>query len=434
MAATDSDLGDNGIVTYSILSGNTGNKLGINSATGVIYLKDTLDRESLDTYSLVVHAADKALTPMTSTADVTVTVTDVNDNAPSCPSSWVYTVNEGSSAGTVGTISCTDSDIAPNDQLQYSITLGANGQFSLDASTGVLSTLSSLDYETVKYYQITIEVADQGAPSLTTTGHITVKVGAVNEHTPIISSPSVVSVTESVAVPSSALYTMTATDGDDSSTSDGIIRWTISGGNTNDEFAVDESTGAINVVAPLNRETVETYNLVIQATDSSAAHGNELSSSATVTVSVTDANDNAPVFNPSGYAVIVSEDASVSSTVIQVTASDADTGNNAVLTYSISQGNSESKFAISGDNIILSAQLDAETTTQYLLQIVASDGGSPSLSSTANVVISVSYVNEFDPVIGGSSSVSVNEDISVGIVIFTASASDSDASDDGVLR
>lgn len=434
----DSDLGDNGQITFSIISGNAASAWGIDASSGVIFPQSTLDRETTDSYDLVVEAADGAASPMTSTVTVTITITDVNDNSPLCSASpWVFTVAENVGTGTLATISCTDADLSTNAQLSYAIYSGASGKFTL-GSTGVLSIVAVLDYETTTEYNIIIHVADQGTPSLTTAAYITVLVSPVNEHTPVITTPSggyVGSVSEGVSTPSSTIVTVSGTDGDSPSTPHGVIRWSITDGNSDNEFSIGETTGDIIAVGPLDRETTSTYHLEIMATDSTAALGSQRSSSATVTITITDVNDNYPIFSPSVYAVAVAENAALSSTILQMTATDADSASNAALTYSITQGNSEGKFDISGDEIILNDALDAETTDQYVLQVVAIDGGTTQLSTTVEVVITVMYINEFDPVLDTSvTSLNVDEDTAIGTVIYTASATDNDAGLDGQIR
>lgn len=82
VTATDSDSGKNGQVTYSITSGNIANTFYINPKTGTITLRRHLDRETVPTYRLTIQATDGGVPPRSSQIDVSIYVSDINDNPP----------------------------------------------------------------------------------------------------------------------------------------------------------------------------------------------------------------------------------------------------------------------------------------------------------------------------------------------------------------
>ena len=434
VVATDSDVGANGDVTYAITSGNSDGKFRIDSVSGVVSTQDTLDREDTASYTLTITATDGG--GSSTAATLAVTVTDINDETPACGGNpYTMSVAEDASVNdAVGSVSgCTDDDVDVNNVLLvYAIVSGdTNNHLDIDSATGLISVNAALDYETTKVYYLVVEVEDSGSPALTGTAYVTVAVTPVNEYDPVITVP-VSGLTASVAEDASvgtAVITIASTDTDDSSQADGQARYSITGGNSQNHFVIDEASGVVSVSGALDREATASYSLTIRATDNTAGSGSERTDEETLTVTVTDVNDNYPVFTPSAYSVSVLESASVSATVAQVTTTDDDSGANAVATYSIVSGNSDGKFSLSGDEILLAATVDFETTPQYTLYIRAED---PALSSTAVVVVNIESVNEYNPALDTSlTSVTVAEDIAIGASIYQAMATDSDNGDYG---
>ena len=128
VTATDLDIGPvYGLVTYTITSGNDNDAFTIRPTNGLIFVQRPLDRETTDSYSLVIEATDQdPISPLSSTATLIVTVTDINDNAPSCvPCIYGASVNESVAIGTtVAQLNCSDADLSPNTISSYAITTG----------------------------------------------------------------------------------------------------------------------------------------------------------------------------------------------------------------------------------------------------------------------------------------------------------------------
>ncbi|KAH3880440.1 hypothetical protein DPMN_004354 [Dreissena polymorpha] len=141
----------------------------------------------------------------------------------------------------------------------------------------------------------------------------------------------------------------------------------------------------------LNYESGTTnYAFTIEVTDS--VHTTTIS----VGITITDVNEASPVFNPSSYTNSIAEDTTLGSSVITVTATDADTADKFV--YSIISGNNDNKFAIDSDTGLISVagELDAESTTTYTLVVKANEVATTN-SATASVTITVSDVNDNTP-------------------------------------
>lgn len=128
VTATDLDVGSvYGLVTYAITSGNSEEMFTIRPTDGLVFVKRPLDRETKDSYSLIIEASDQdPVSPLSSTATLVITITDVNDNAPSCdPSIYGASVKESVAKGTtIVQLSCSDVDLSPNVISSYAITIG----------------------------------------------------------------------------------------------------------------------------------------------------------------------------------------------------------------------------------------------------------------------------------------------------------------------
>ena len=130
------------------------------------------------------------------------------------------------------------------------------------------------------------------------------------------------------------ITTVAATDDDHGA--DGLIIFTFIDGNSEGRFQIDPKSGVIELRKQLDRETTEMYSLIVLAADQGSP---SLSSTATVNVTVLDINDNAPLCNHSSYVIEVAENFTVNGSVVSLQCSDADQGQNSVIMYNISSGN-----------------------------------------------------------------------------------------------
>ncbi|QQL45498.1 cadherin domain-containing protein [Sulfuriroseicoccus oceanibius] len=241
-----------------------------------------------------------------------------------------------------------------------------------------------------------------------------VMVDTVGANSAPVANDAIFAVAENEAA-GTAVGTVTAADADAADT----LSYAITAGNEGGEFAIDSATGAITTTAAFDYETAASYALTVTVTDGSAA-----TDTAAVTVNVTDVNE-APVAEDNSGSL--AEDATVGAAVATVAASDVDAGS--VLSYAITAGNESGAFAIDAGTgaITTAAALDFETTPSYALTVTVTDDGTPALSDTAAVAVTVTNVNEAPVANDGSGS--VDENVSVGTVVATATASDVDAGD-----
>uniref|UniRef100_A0A2C9L126 Cadherin domain-containing protein n=1 Tax=Biomphalaria glabrata TaxID=6526 RepID=A0A2C9L126_BIOGL len=183
-------------------------------------------------------------------------------------------------------------------------------------------------------------------------------------------------------------------------------------------FNIDSDTGIIRLVADLDRESNPSYNLTIIAYNPIAP---ELTSEATIMVTVLDVNDNPPEFERSSYYTTIPESAKVGTIIVGVKATSLDVGINADITYSILAGNEQGKFAIDSNKGVLTVAepLDHELSREYFITVIATDRGTPPLTNTAIVVINITDINDNAPRFSQDAySVHVLENVAPGTEIF----------------
>ncbi|XP_035677121.1 protocadherin Fat 4-like [Branchiostoma floridae] len=433
--ASDDDDGLDGDVTYFITSGNSGGNFAIDYVTGWITVDKELDREVTSSYVLTVTAYDGGSSPSRSAdATVYVTVDDVNDNVPSCTGYYYdQTLAESVPAGTsLLQLTCSDPDEGVNGDLTYTISSGdLYGQFNVD-STGQLTVSTGLDYENTTQYQLTITVADNGSPSLSTEVAVTMEITGVNEFQPVFTlNPYSVSINENISLATSILAVSAQDDDAGTQGTPGEIKYYITSGNQDGAFSLDYLSGDLSTAAVLDREALDTYVLTVVAVDGGTSP--QRSGTSTVTITVEDANDNTPSCQSTYHTVTVPENTTLNTVLLTVNCSDNDINQNTQLTYTIVNG-SDGSITMSPSNadVYLAASLDYETTDGYYIQVEVSDNGYQSDTATVYVSVEVTGVNEAAPVfVNPSYQVSVAENETAGVVILQVNAADSDLGDDG---
>ncbi|KAJ8302335.1 hypothetical protein KUTeg_021322 [Tegillarca granosa] len=429
--ASDNDAAPHGIASYAINSvSNSGtNVFLINPSSGAIILAQSLDYETTQSFMITVVATDGGGTTVTGT--VTISVTDVNDNTPSCTTNThVLSVSETTSSTVISDLSCSDSDSGTNANLNYVLTTNPNNKFGIAQSGGVysLQTQGTLDYETAPFYELLITITDGGTPALSTTVSVQVNILDVNEATPTFTSSGqyavTVSETESIG---STLVTVSASDADTADDIEYAFQTTYSG------FTLDKSTGKVFLTSSLDYESNPTHTLIITATDGSNT------ATATFSLTVTDVNE-APEFATKLYSQQINENEASGAAIVTVSATDGDSGSGGTITYSIASGDGTSSFYIDPNSgvITTTAVLDYETKYIYYLVIRAADGGSPSLSATCVVTVTVLDKNDNAPVFEPSSSftttISENSALSTGVITVIATDSDSSSGNNNVFE
>ncbi|KAG8507314.1 Protocadherin-23 [Galemys pyrenaicus] len=398
--ATDLDSGLNGLIEYSILSGNHGDAFEVDKLSGVITTNSVLDRELTASYSLIVQATDKGTPRLSGTTVVKIQVTDINDNAPVFLPSEAVEIAENSLPGTAVTrISVQDVDLNPTFIFSLAKESNPGNKFAIDRSSGVVVLVKMLDFEEVAEYKLLVNISDSAHH---TEGTLIIRVLDVNDNPPVFSQdPYQVTVPESLPVGSSVL-SVAATDVE----SNENISYRILP--SSKEFAIDPVNGTIFSNLPeLPLDKTSTIRFLVEASDGGFP---ALRALTLVEIEIQDANDHGPEFAVGCYNLSVSEDAPAGVTLVTFSTTDHDwTRENTRVEYSILSGDSQNNFLVETHfihseypsrpvgHLVLLHQLDRETAAGHQLVILASDPGCPPLTSTAMVSVEVLDVNDSPP-------------------------------------
>lgn len=417
--ASDSDLPAPFNTLTFTLSSNPGNKFVIDPQTGLIRVAQgaLLDFETTPTVTLGVTVSDGAPTPLSSTANVTINLVNVNEAPVVTPATLFIGENPALNAP-VGTVLASDPDVG--QPKTFTITNGnTGGVFAINPTTGAIAiaTPSAINFELNAMFLLTVQVTDNGNPALSSSADITINVIDANE--PPVVTVTTFTMAENPAV-NARVGTVIATDPDAGQTR----TFAITNGNTNGAFAIEPTTGAITVATPsaINFETTPTFTLSIQATD----NGNPaLSSAAAITINITNVNE-APVVTP--VAFTMAENPALNAAVGTVLASDPDAGQTRA--FSITAGNVGGAFAIDSATgsirVASPGAVNFETTSGiFTLTVRVTDNASPSAFGTATVTINVTNVNDAPDI--SAQSFDIAENAAVSAIVGNVVATDEDS-------
>ncbi|XP_052462720.1 protocadherin Fat 1-like isoform X1 [Carassius gibelio] len=418
--ATDRDEGPNGEISYSIEFGNEKGHFEINENDGVITLvkEITLVDNKIFEFALYVTAKDGGTISRSTSAMVNVKAP--GDSHPQFLRDTYQGQVEEDQA---------DADIVKVDFLSLDpmvpviLTVESEtDKFSINQDTGVLSTKVKLDFEEKSSYTVQVSISDGTNRD---EASVLVEVLDINDNSPEFEiHPATVPIPEDHKV-GDDVTSVTATDADSEFNSE--VRYTLMGGVG--RFSIDQESGVITLAAPLDRETQDEYRLVITAQDQGRP---SRSTTTTLDISVTDINDNAPIFSKQHYETKVSEHAEVGSSVIDIMATDKDDGENAVVTFHIvKQEPSSTPLVFTIDeksgSISLAGKLDYGEAKQYSLEVEGRDGGNPVLNGSTLVTVWVEDVNDKAPVFSKDQyDMSVYENSAGGTALESLEVSDED--------
>ncbi|ERE89900.1 protocadherin-16-like protein [Cricetulus griseus] len=319
-----------------------------------------------------------------------------------------------------------------SEKLQFSIVAeDKDGHFEIDSSTGDLFLSKELDYEMTSHYLIRVISKDHSqSPPWNSTVFLSVDVEDQNDHSPSFQDEFVViSIEENVPV-GTVVYIFNAKDGDGSFLNSRIQYFAESSHVGMNPFLIHPSSGTLVTASPLDREDVPTFILTITASDQAVNVTDRRWRSLVAEVVILDVNDHSPTFVSQPIAFI-REDAEVGSLVHRVSAQDPDSEMNGEVTYSILSGNEDMFFMLDGSSAGLlrtACLLDYEVKTQYILTLMAHDGGTPALSSSQTLTVTVLDVNDESPVFKQLTyKTSVKENQSPGVFVARVEAEDSDS-------
>uniref|UniRef100_A0A8B9UJ55 Cadherin domain-containing protein n=1 Tax=Anas zonorhyncha TaxID=75864 RepID=A0A8B9UJ55_9AVES len=415
-----------------VVSADRTQYFALHANSGHLVTAERLDREQLcEGVQRCVLRCEVIVEGEMKVYEIEVEIMDINDNAPTFSEIQIEeTLSETTGLGTRLPLSkAHDPDVGVNSLQSYE--LSGDEHFSLSVQAGAdgekrpeLVLAKALDREEAAFHELVLRASDGGEPARTGTARIRVSVLDANDNAPVFSQAVyAVRVPEDVPV-GSTLLTLTATDVDEGI--NGAVKYFLIKATdlTSEIFYLDPERGSIKLVRSLDFEEDDSHELGVQARDSG-----ELFDTATVSISVTDVNDNAPEISVRSALSEISEDAPPGTVVALLHVQDRDSG-----------ANGEVRCSLVGDvpfrlrssvgsyySVVTARELDREEVSEYNVTVWASDGGSPSLRSSAVLALRVLDVNDNAPVFAEARySARLPENNAEGALVLTVRAWDAD--------
>ena len=331
------------------------------------------------------------------------------------------------------TFSLVDEDSEQNAVLSYQLVNNTGEAFSVTPVTSgfIFAVAQILDYETLTDYHMTLIARDQGTPSLSSSVTIVIHIADVADNVPVFNETSYSATVREDTPTGDPILVVAAHSADQGEL--GGIRYSITvGGNTvggNTVFHMDCVTGMLTLQNTLDYEVSIKHHLVVKA---ESALNSELSTYVSVTITVINVNDHAPIFSRGSIVVGVARNAEVGTYVTTVSADDADLESLGSVMYSLETVGEE--FRVDGTSGAVFTHTVFTTERSYDISVVATDGGTTPLLARANVTI-------FVEVVGGARPVFMRTEYTMDIVessseeegeglreVIQVSASDNDSS------
>lgn len=350
------------------------NSFAIDPLLGTITVAKELDRSSKTAFELTVKASDNGLPPLSTTATVHIVVT-VSDNAAPRFTEKEFSAEVSESAHPGSFVSSVTA--VSQSSVFYQIKGGnINNAFDINPNSGVVVTHQALDYETTSEYKLIIQGTNMAGLSSNATLLIHMK--DENDNAPVFVQREFKGViSESAPINSIVLtrentpFVIHASDAD--CDQNAMLIYQIVEPFAHNYFAIDSSTGAIRITTPLDYEQRSVFRFTVQVHDLGMPRL-FAETAANVTIEVIDVNDCPPVFSQEVYETTVIVPTYKGVEVIQVNATDSDSGPNSKLLFSISEGNIGDKFKMDQITGIISVQNVTQLRSRYELKVRVSDG------------------------------------------------------------
>ncbi|XP_027549048.1 protocadherin Fat 4-like [Neopelma chrysocephalum] len=424
-SATDLDIGVNALITYSLEDDFAGT-FHIDSSTGKLMTKTSLDRETVDSYELKIIATDSGRPPQSASLVLSLTVEDVNDNPPVFPQrSYSVTVRENEPPHVILSAAATDADVGYNAIIHYTIT-GDTTSFHVGELSGDIATLEPLDYESRSQYTFTLKASNPGEPNLQDTANITVIVEDVNEEGPVFDQPSYHQILLDNSTAGTLVVDINARD-ESKDYDEGII-YSITGGNSEDLFSLSSTTGELRLTRDLSKQTEPQYHsLDVTATDSGLP---PLSTSVKVSVTVVPVGVSFPVFSEAAYhPAPLSEKALPDTFVVQT-----NVFYSAPVSYTIASGDDKGYFMIDSSSGIIRTTKNLKLEDfPVTFNVRATDLTDAAISTEVPVEVEVIDENDFPPVFPSSLLEATLAENLTATEIVQLKAQDNDTGRNGLL-
>ncbi|XP_067899232.1 protocadherin-10-like [Heterodontus francisci] len=410
-SAHDPDLGINSVRIY-YLSPNEHFALevqnsGDDSKFVHLQLEKYLDREQQAIHRLLLTAVDGGSPERTGTAQVIVTVLDVNDNSPAFDQTFFKTsLMENVPIGTaVIKLNATDLDESTNAEIVYSLSdltpSTIRELFSMDSQTGEIIVKGIVDFEEAKTYEIIVEAKDKGPFALPVHCTVLIDINDANDNAPDMTLMSVSNSVREDVHSGTVIALISVTDQD--SGDNGLTTCLIQPNLPFELKSAFKNSYTVVIKHALDRETTSEYQIGISCHDSGFP---PLSTNKTIQVQISDVNDNPPRFADRLHTAYVMENNAFGASICSVSAFDPDLGPNSHLSYSVLdslvQGASISSYvSINSENGIIYSQrsFDYEQLKNFQINVQVQDAGLPPLSTNHTVNVVILDQNDNAPVI-----------------------------------
>jgi protocadherin Fat 1/2/3 len=372
----DNDYGDNGVISYSIMSGNVGNAFSIDPELGILQVARELNIRVQPEYMLMLKATDHGALPLSATVPVHILLT-MADTAPPrfLEPDYATEVYENLPKGHF----VIHVEARSQSSLFYEIIDGNHGSaFQVNPSTGIIMTRQTLDFEAIRVYNLTVQASNM--VGVKSTVSVNIHILDVNDNPPrFLQNYFEGTVSENSQIGSLVLVNQTtplvleATDADSGSNS--LLMFQILEDLARNYFTVDSSTGAVRTIQNLDYETQKSFEFDVKVSDMGKPR---LSAEtiAHVKISLRDENDCPPVFDQQFYNVDLLLPTFKNVSVYTAHATDPDTGVHTRLQYSIVSGNMDAIFGIDKytGRIFVKKPDMVENNPRYSLDLEVSDG------------------------------------------------------------
>ncbi|XP_051789733.1 protocadherin alpha-7-like [Erpetoichthys calabaricus] len=376
----------------------------------VLVLQKALDREIKKNFDFLLTAFDGGNPPRSGNLNISVTVGDINDNAPVfLEETYSVTLEENAPLGTlVLKVNASDLDEGSNGEVVYSFKQSVESKvtelFQLNMYTGEITVKGVIDFEEKELYEFDVKATDSGLMSMSSHCTVFIKIKDMNDNAPLIEVTSLTNLILEDIKPGTTVGLISATDIDSGLNSKTTC--TLS-----DQLmmpfelkpSLQENLYSLVINSRLDRESVPQYNITIIAKD--FGHPS-LSSYETVVVNVLDVNDNPPRFLQDTYTFYIQENNTPGAPLFTVSAVDVDVNENALVTYYLRENESVEKTIVpflsinsANGQIFSFTTFDFEDVKSFSFSVIAKDSGVPSLNSNVIVTIFVLDQNDNPPVV-----------------------------------
>ncbi|XP_062835544.1 protocadherin gamma-A6 isoform X17 [Anolis carolinensis] len=432
--ATDPDEGINGEVKYSFqeITNKATQIFQLDNTTGEIILAGNLDYEESSFYEFEVQAMDGG--GLSDRSKVFVFVSDLNDNEPELTLTFaISSIPENSPTGTtVAILNVRDKDSGVNGQVTCSIP--SSLPFELKKTQDDFYTLlteRSLDREEVAIYNITVRAVDEGSPTLSTSEIISLKVLDTNDNPPAFIKSSYTSYLLENNPRGTSIFSLKANDLDweeNARITYFMIESQVRESLLSSYLSINSETGVVYALNSFDYEEIQEIRFLVKAQDGGSP---PLSSNVSVTLFILDENDNAPeILYPSPPTdgstgiELAPRSSEPDYLVTKVVAVDADSGQNAWLSYQLTKATEPGLFTLglhTGEIRTSRFLMEKDALKQSLVILVKDNGQLPlSASVTVTVVLADSIPKMLSDLSSISAPINPPSDLTFYLVVAVA--------------